>query len=313
MFKDRLKNRVFWTRLLVALLTALFVVPAYLFFSPEDIPEANTTKPDNESTALQFEPLARVSPATTRQQLESVQVLQVTYSPSTKSIYHNFAVNEFSEDQHQVLTLLSGLLEDYQSHELTPDQKREISAVLPDINKTVEGRNLIATFFFYQQDPEIAAAMYDMILDADIKDPILISELITREEAEFSDDFKGRLIDLVADHNTVKQMHNQKIEDFLETMAMHPDYALRQAAVSQWAWYVNQHKGILPVLDAYLFSHSSQVREEVYEMVELDAIQSISEKREVALALESLKYADYLALDEQEKIRIDALKARLSL
>lgn len=313
MLKDRLKKRVFWTRLLVVLCTVVFVIPAYLFFAPEDIPETSTADSDKKVNTLELEHLSPGTVSAESQQSDILHLPLTSVTVPDKVANRSSDFNKKPEDQDQTLKLLSELLSDYQSPDLAPDQKREISAILPEINQTAEGRNLIATFFFYEQDPEIAAAMYDMILDARLKDPLLISELISRDETQFNDHYKSRLVDLVADHNTVSQTHHQKIEDFLESLALHSDGALRQASVTQWAWYVNQHKGILPVLDAYLFSHSSQVREEVYEMIELDAIQSVSEKREVALALDSLKYADYLALDEQEKARIESLKARLSL
>lgn len=312
MLKSWLIKRVFWSRLLLILVTGLFVIPAYLFFLPQDQTNSNVPGQENKQQSIVYEEGNLRAPVV-EQVLETVQPGKPSGAVSNRVVNKLAEPNQTHEDTLHILKLLSGLLSDYQSPQLTPDQKREISAILPEINQTAEGRNLIASFFFYEQDPELAAAMYDMILDANLKDPVLISELITRDETEFNDIYKARLIDLVADHNTVKQVHNQKIEDFLESMALHPDASLRQASVSQWAWYVNQYKGILPVLDAYVFSHSSQVREEVYEMIELDAIQNVSEKQEVILALDALRYADYLSLDEQEKARIEILKSRLSL
>ncbi len=213
---------------------------------------------------------------------------------------------------HEMEYLLRDLVTDYQSLELTSAQKTALSTILPEISQTAEGRQAIVSVFFNESSPNSAEAMYQMILDARLKDATLIRELITQHDAGFDATYLSRLIDLVADHTTVTQAHDQELENFLGRMAFHSDPSVSQAAAAQWIWYVNQHKGLLAVLDTYLLSHSPQRREEVYEIIETDAIQSVSERREIALALDSLEYAEYLSLDQQEKQRIRNLISRVS-
>jgi len=298
MFEKVLKNKAFRLRLLTATLAALFIIPAYLFFS---------APPQNVSAG---EPLRFLA--------ENKSFLKAPEEATLSEIKaRSFPAAELSKqadltaEKESISSLLSRLLRDYRTSELEPDRKLAIRTILPEINTSAEGRELIVSFFFHEQDPEMAASMYDMILDAKLKDASLITELIERDETEYSLDYKTRLIDLIADHNTIKQTHNQKIEDFLADMALHSDESVRLAAAAQWAWYVQHHKGILPVMDAYLFNHASQVRQEIYEMIELGTIQDEAEKSELALALDSLLYADYLELTAEERVRIHKLKAQL--
>lgn len=157
---------------------------------------------------------------------------------------------DITSGKESVFSLLSQLLDDYRSHDLSQEQKHAIRTILPEINASPEGRALIADFFFHPQNPEKSASMHDMILDVGLKDVTLINELIDRDKTEYQADFKIRLIDLIADHNTLQQPYSQDIEDFLADMSLHTDKRVSSAALSQWAWYVNQHKGLLPVLDA---------------------------------------------------------------
>ncbi|WP_344802338.1 hypothetical protein [Allohahella marinimesophila] len=208
--------------------------------------------------------------------------------------------------------LLTQLLLDYQSHELDLDEKRSVQAFLRDISDSQEGRALITRLFFSSDDTRVASAMYDLILDADLKDPALIVTLVERDHTEFHIDYKMRLVDLIADLNTSQHSpYNVDIEDFLAAMSVHPDKSLRSAALGQWAWYVSRHKGILPVLDSYLFNHARQTREEIYEIIELDALTDAAEEREVANALGALVYADYLKIDDEELKRVQSLISQL--
>lgn len=303
MLRILFRKNAFRAWLMTVVLACLFVTPAYVFISHNQTPE----NVQIEVTASSF----IHHKDQTNYPTEQIPVIKhhknALFNPS-KSTVKNATI---SDDNSQVSLLLSELVLEYQSSELTPDQKQHVRSILPEINASSEGRILIASLFFHPHDPIIAASMYDMILDANLKDPVLISELIKHSETELNPEFKVRLIDLIADHNTIPQEHKQEIQDFLADMALDSNENVKQAADSQWAWYVNKHKGILPVLDAYLFNHSAQVREEIFELIELNSIQNESERSEVALALESLKYADYLALSEQEKARIDTLKSGL--
>jgi hypothetical protein len=306
MFRKGNKSKVFWVRLTTFLASCAFVIPAYVYFAPDE------SRDDTQHLSVLYGVSADT--ATTNGIFPVQPDRQITKTPLSSAGRQDLKAPGTSDESHDpLMNLLSGLLLDYRSTELTPDQKRQISRVIPEINQRPEGREMIVSFFFDEQDPELAATMYDILLDAKLKDPELLELLISRDEQVFNPQNKVRLIDLIADHNSIEQMHSQKIEDFLADMVLHADADVRQAAVAQWAWYVNRHKGILPVLNAYLFNHSSDVRAEIYEMIELDAVRSDVDKRELALALESLEYADYLSLSDQEKARLDSLKSRLSL
>ncbi|WP_416395514.1 hypothetical protein [Allohahella sp. A8] len=210
--------------------------------------------------------------------------------------------------------LASQLLIEYEAHEFNPEAKQAMRALLRSIIDSDDGRALIATLFFSSVNPAIAASIYDLILDADLKDPTLIVTLIERDQTEFEVEFKMRLIDLIADLNTSHiSPYSVEIDEFLAEMAVHPDQGLQDAAAAQWAWYVSRHKGIVPVLNSYLFSHGRQTRAEIYEMIELEAVTDAAEKREVASALEALIHADYLKIQAEELDKVRTLIARLSV
>ena len=299
----RLK-KAFCLRIMTALLAALFVIPAYLFYSvpPPSAVSAQSSPVVLENTIPADSSRLNVFPAGLAKPDIEGSIVPSVETPKQADL---------AADKESIASLLAQLLQDYHSTALDPDQKRAIRSMLPEISRSKEGRELIANLFFHEQDPEMAASMYDMILDAKLKDASLIAELIERDETEFRPDYKTRLIDLIADHNTVEQPHNQKIEAFLADLTLHSEKQVSQAATAQWAWYVQNHKGILPVLDAYLFNHATQARQEIYEMIELGAIQDETEKSELVLALDSLLYADYLELAAEERMRIHKLKAQL--
>lgn len=306
MFERIRLKKAFFLRIMTAMLAALFVIPAYLFYSAPQL-SPTIASAQRSPVALEHTIQAHSTRLNTFPAELAKSEIQGRIVPGVRPSKQA----EVAADKESIASLLAQLLQDYHSTELDPDQKRAIRSMLPEISRSKEGRELITNLFFHKQDPEMAASMYDMILDAKLKDTSLIVELIERDATEFHSDYKARLIDLIADHNTLEQPYKQKIEDFLADMALHSDEHVRQAATAQWAWYVQHHKGILPVMDAYLFNHASQVRQEIYEMIELGAIQNEAEKTDLALALDSLLYADYLELAAEEKTRIHKLKAQL--
>jgi hypothetical protein len=294
-------RKAFYLRIATVLLSALFVISAYLFFS---IPQPSVVSQSGQKNYPESRDDVVMDAGFAFETSEDPP-------PPMRNVKSSMDADSMTDDE-SVSILLSQLLEDYHSHDLEQDQKRAIRKVLSEINASPEGRALMADFFFHEQNPEMSASMYDMILDAGLKDVTLITELIDRDKTEYRLDFKIRLIDLIADHNTLEQPYSQKIGDFLAEMTVHTDEHVKLAAISQWAWYENKHKGILPVLNAYLLSPSPMVRQEIYEMIGLHVIQDDSQKREVLLALDSLQYADYLGLSDEEKIQIQKLKLELA-
>ncbi len=284
------------------LLAALFIIPAYVFFSAPSQQEP-TVKAD-----LFFSQEEHVGAQEMPEKMDSI----VRDASNETAVLRHSESNDLNETGDSLVTLIKDLLNDYRSHALNIEQKRAIRTVLPDINATAEGRALISDLFFYPDNDELGSSIYDMILDAGLKDVTLINEFIDRSRTENRTAFHMRIIDLIADHSTIQQQHSQKIEDYLADMVMHSDPLLKQAALSQWARYVNQHKNILPVLNAYLFNASQEARSEIYEMIETGVIKSKAEKREVLLALESLQFADYLGLNAHEQTQIDTLIKLLS-
>ncbi|MCP5208291.1 MAG: hypothetical protein H7A01_13870 [Hahellaceae bacterium] len=205
------------------------------------------------------------------------------------------------------------LLLDYRHHQIEAREKHAIYGVLIDLNSSPEGRQLIADSFF-TENTVVAETLYNLLLDADIKDSALLVDLIKREQTENLPEYRVRILDLIADLNTKNDTPYQvEIDAFLGRLALHSDQGLRAKAISQRAWYVRgKNLSIAPIIGDYLLDHSPAVREEMYEIIELTiANPDDAQKHDIALSLIGLLYADYLGLKDQEMTRVLDLLARL--
>lgn len=203
-------------------------------------------------------------------------------------------------------------LRDYSAGNLNQEDKILMENALRELNASVIGRALIVDTFFTPDDSRLAAVMHELILDADLKDASLITALIDRDKTEYSLASKKRIIDLIADLSSQdNQTYSPEIDEYLAQMAQHPNTTLRDAAKSQRAWYLIHHQpDNVALVEEYLLDSSPDVRQEMYELVESRAS---SQQPELALALESLLHADYLAVSHQEEQRIIALRRELGL
>lgn len=204
------------------------------------------------------------------------------------------------------------VLQAYQLPDMTIEDREAVRSFLKAISTTAQGKDLISQLFYTSSPTGVAASIYDLILDADLKDPELIKILIEKSKTELEATYHHRLVDLIADLNTVEQSYSPEIEDFLAETTLHADPKLRSLALSQWAWYANRHRGIVPVLNTYLFHHSREAREEIYEMIQLDSITDPSDKAELITALSALGRSDSVRISEEESLRILHLKEKLS-
>lgn len=212
------------------------------------------------------------------------------------------------------LELFSQLLRDYQTENIDQEEKILIEQTLRELNSSRTGRSFIVDAFFSSDEPDLTASMYNLMLDADLKDLSLIVELIERDQTEDHPASKSRIVDLIADLSAQGEApYAAAVDDFLAQMAQQPDPVLRTAAKSQRAWYVAHHRPEQgEVLREYLLDDSAKIRNELYDLIEIWApARAPSERLETALTLKSLLHADYLGVTAQEEERIRLLVEKL--
>lgn len=218
-------------------------------------------------------------------------------------------------EQQQSRALFEQLLRDYGSSALSPDDKILIETSLRELNREPLGRAFITDIFFSSDAPELATALYNLMLDADLKDVVLLEGLIQRDSSEPGMASKRRIVDLIADLAAEDDAaYSSAIDEYLLQLSVNPDTRLRNAAATQRIWYVAQHQpDNLSTLGEYLLDPAPQVREEMYSLISARADNGqFSGQAELALALEAALHADYLGLSAQEQERVRALLTTLN-
>lgn len=250
-------------------------------------------------------------PAAVSQQATTTPGTVVTPAPASLK---PSSLQTESEPQ-QSRALFEQLLRDYGSSALSPDDKILIETSLRELNREPLGRAFIIDTFFSIDAPELATALYNLMLDADLKDVTLLEGLIQRDSAEPGIDSKRRIVDLIADLNVQEEaVYSPVLDEYLLQMALNPDVRLRNAAATQRIWYVAQHQpDNLAALGEYLLDPAPRVREEMYSLIRARADNHrLSGQAELTLALEAALQADYLGLSAQEQERIRALLTTLA-
>lgn len=216
-------------------------------------------------------------------------------------------------DPSSQIALLSDLLKDYRSGLLDPDDKIAMHTALQVLNQSESGREWIIETFFSIEDSEQAEALYDLILDADLKDPALITAILQREQGEPELQARIRLVDLISDLNSREGLpFVPEIDAFLGRMAIDPDPALREPARVRRVWYLVEHEQPAEAtLSEYLLDPSREVRREIYEIIEgrpLD--ESLPLRESLTPTLNALLHANDLGVDAEERERIKDLLGR---
>lgn len=207
-------------------------------------------------------------------------------------------------------------LRHYSTGELSTDDKRALEQTAREWNASPRGQALLVDTFFTSEEPTLAATMHNLILDADLKDPTLIVNLIHRDATEQNTQFKARIIDLIADLNALDEVpYVADIDDYLNQLSDHPEVALREAARNQQVWYsAHQSKAPSSINTHHLLDPSPNVRREMYDLIEARlADPNFIGHEDIALSLLSLKHADYLEISQQEEDRLADLLQRLDV
>lgn len=207
-------------------------------------------------------------------------------------------------------------LRNYSTGLLSTEDKRAMEQAAREWNASPRGQALLVDTFFASEEPELAASIHNLILDADLKDPTLIVNLISRDATEHNTQFKTRIIDLIADLNALNDVpYITDIDDYLNQLANHPDAALREAARNQQVWYSAHQSKEPPAINThYLLDPSPNVRREMYDLIEarLEDPNFIGHE-DIALSLLSLKRANYLEISQQEEDRLTYLLKKLDV
>lgn len=207
------------------------------------------------------------------------------------------------------------LLQDYRAGELSPEEKVRIKQTLLDLKQDPVARTFIIETFFSSDKPELAESLYGLVRDADLKDVGLIEGLIQRDGKAPTTSFKGRIVDLIADLSTKKDVpYSAVIDGYLAQAALNPDATLRNAAASQRMWYLAQHQpNNLAAVEKYILDSAPTVREEAYSLLESRmASQTLAGQAKLVPTLNAALQSDHLGVSAEEKARVGALLATLT-
>lgn len=211
---------------------------------------------------------------------------------------------------------LLALLDEYQQGGHTPERKRDIRMAFAAAKQDPVARGFLMEWFWGARDPQRAQAVYALIRDADFKDQALIESLIQRDTPEADAVLKHRLIDLIADQNSVDEgTYSSAIDAYLYRLTQSADEQLRQAAISQRIWYVGQrHSDQLGSLAQLLKDPMPIVREEMYGLLEsrLGSPAMVQARADFASVLTELAYSPDWIMSEPERARISGLLAALN-
>lgn len=260
--------------------------------------------PANRSPSALHSPMARVP------QASAYTDAAVPVTPESSPEDSKQGTAQKSADAGASHEVFAQLLHDYRSTGLDPDDRILIEQFLREWNASEMGRAFIVETFFSTQEPELAESLYNLILDADIKDLELIVELIQRDGSEQNLQAKTRIVDLIADLTAQEESpYSREIDEYLAQLALHPDAELRNTAKTQRAWYVTRlQAGRIDVLKDYLLDSAPAVRDEMFELLESRAASlEETDRLDLVLTLKSLLYADYLEVKSEERARIQAL------
>ena len=202
---------------------------------------------------------------------------------------------------------------------LSSEEKRRIRKGLHGLKRDPLARAFIIDTFFSSNQPQLAQSMYALIRDAKLKDVGLLEELIQRESsapaASAGTSTKARIVDLIADLGTRNDApYSAQIDGYLAQLASHPDPQLRNAAVSQRIWYLNQHQPYNIALQEQYLTHSvPTIREEVYSLIEARiASQTLIGQAQLGAALNAALRSDQPGMTGEERARASALLQTLS-
>lgn len=209
-------------------------------------------------------------------------------------------------------------LREYKHGALSPEQKIRIRQALHEVKHDASKRALLLDTFF-SNDTQLAQAVYELMLAADLKDVGLLEQLIERENrsphnAANAKANKARIVDLIADLGSNEQArYSMIIDGYLAQLVNSGDAQLRTSAASQRIWYLNQHQPYnLAVQEKYIVDSAQVVREEVYSLIEARiANQTLAGQTQLVPALHTVLRANELAASAEEKARINALLAAL--
>ncbi len=235
-------------------------------------------------------------------------------SPDTGSATAGASLRQ-QESPRSLENMLSEALKDYHSRENEVADRQALHQIVRTLSQSADGRRWIVTHFFQAPDSLQSVTLYDVLLDADVKDPALVVALIHRDQSETATEYTRRILDLIADMGTSENApFRPEVDAYLAQVSRHSDAALRDQAVSRRIWYLTQHGNVTAAqFDELILNPSAAVREELYQWVELTGFsQQESTRSALAQSLKSLLYADYLGLATPEKQRVERVIEQLS-
>ena len=223
--------------------------------------------------------------------------------------------NVTAQDGNQPRKQFEQLLQDYHFGAHSPDDKVQIKETLSDLKRDPLARAFIIETFFSPDKPQLAESLYGLIRDADLKDVGLLESLIQRDGTRSTASSKARIVDLIADLSTKKDVpYSAAIDAYLAQAAQSTDPNLRHTAASQRMWYLAQHQpNNLAVLAQNLLDTASTVREEAYSLIESRlASQTPTAQANLAPVLNTALSANRLGASLEEKTRVSALLQTLT-
>ncbi len=237
-------------------------------------------------------------------------------------------VEQFSQDDSNSLRLskqmendqayLMSVLQAFESPDvkMNPSIQNNILTAFEKLNLTDEVSKTLIEAMFAEDTPWLAKNTFTLIAEADFDHQALIASIAEKSKLHASTLIQERALQLISDLDIAgDNEHMEKIDKFLMNLSEHPNEKIRTLAIEQRVWAMSErdrYEDMLILINQYLFDDSHNVRERMYEIIELEVINAYnSHNSNIENNLISLLNTQHIDINDQELDRINSLLSHL--
>jgi hypothetical protein len=204
------------------------------------------------------------------------------------------------------------VLENYGKGSLEREFEDNIEAAFREINLSSTMKHTINELF---QSYEHTDSIVSLLIEAEIKDENFIVDFIDQNRRYQTVETNERLYSLIQNQGQLKNPENiRKVDEFLLNISAQRLGSMRDDAIDTRAWNAasNMSDGLLlEIINEYLLDYSPNVREKMYDIIELEVVDSgISLSGETISTLHTMLESGFLVSNDEKK-RVYSLKRML--
>jgi len=214
--------------------------------------------------------------------------------------------------------LLILVIEQLYENQLLEDYSVQINveSIFKDIQFNTEVTETLIDALLSANKPQLSKIVFEFVSESDIDNPSFLAALITKVEEEPSLVGHQRVLALLEDLDIEgPYQHEVMIDSYLKELSIHPDDVIRESAIERRLWnlsHSDQYEKMVSMVNNYLFDYSSAVRHYMYQIIEIEIIESHNKaSSEMINNLSVLYGTQNLPVTEVERIKIDNLLTQL--